>query len=130
MESRIGYTAEYSVCGLDEGQATCLLSAVSGGGLSLVEPVDAAEPDPSVASGLADAMNRAYHAWIRTQPQLILELWPRDDDGLDETQPTALRLVEPVPLPPQAARGGLAQTHTEAGASLFGESRARLRKGV
>lgn len=124
---RIGNTAESCVSGLDEGQAAGLLSAVGGYGLSLVEPGAATDP---VATGLAYALNRAYHAWIRTQPQLILELWPRDDDGLDEAQPSALRLVEPVPQPPQAARGGLDNTTTEAGANLTRETRARLRKGA
>lgn len=126
----IGNTAESCVSGLDEGQATCLLSAVSGG-LPLVEPVDATQTDP-VASGLAYAINRAYHAWIRTQPQLILNLWP--DHGLDETHevpPSVVRLVEPVPAPHGSSpRGGLAHNTTEASANLPEETRARLREGA
>jgi hypothetical protein len=48
------------------------------------------------ASGLAYAINRAYHAWIKSQPQLTFDLW--DDRGLDETQTSVLRLVEPAGL--------------------------------
>ena len=82
MVSRIGNTAEYGTSGLDDGQAAGLLSAVSGYGLPVVEPGPI--PDP-VAAGLNTAINRAYHLWVRSQPQLILELWP-DDRGLDEQQ--------------------------------------------
>jgi hypothetical protein len=48
-------------------------------------------------SGLAYAMTRAYHAWISTQPQLILDLW--DDRGLDEQATGAGLLVEPARSP-------------------------------
>jgi hypothetical protein len=125
---RIGITAESCVSGLDEGQAAGLLSAVSGYGLSLVEPGAATDP---ATTGLAYALNRAYHAWIRTQPQLILDLWP--DSGLDETQgspPSGLRLVEPVPASPFPLGGGLDLMRTEAGASLSVEPRAHLREGA
>lgn len=122
---RIGNTAESCVSGLDERQAEGLLSAVGGYGLSLVEPGAATDP---VATGLAYALNRAYHTWIRTQPQLILDLWP--DGGLDEPQPSALRLVEPAPASPCAhQRGGLHSTTTEQGANLT-RSRALLREGA
>lgn len=58
-------------------------------------------------TGLAYAINRAYHAWVRTQPQLIIDLW--DEAGLDETQiPSAgLRLVEPALSPISPDGGGL-----------------------
>jgi len=97
--TRIGNTADRGVSGLDERQAAGLLSAVGGNGLSLVEPGPATDP---AWVGLNNAMNRAYHAWVGTQPQLILELW----GGLDETDghadgssATALRLVEPAASP-------------------------------
>ena len=99
--TRIGNTADFGTSGLDERQAAGLLSAVGGNGLSLVEPGSATDP---AWVGLNNAINQAYHAWVRTQPQLILELW--GDRGLDETDghadgssATALRLVEPAASP-------------------------------
>jgi hypothetical protein len=88
----IGYTAGFGTSGLDDGQAVGLLSAVSGYGLPVVEP--GPTPDP-VAAGLKAAMFRARRLWERSQPQMVIEGWADMVDGLDETQPSALRLVEP-----------------------------------
>lgn len=71
----------------------------------------AVHPHPSLAEPLV-ALNRAYHAWIRTQPQLTLELW---DDGLDQENASShVLLIEPVPTPkPDLPRGGLTASATE-----------------
>lgn len=58
-----------------------------------------------------DALHRAYEAWRLTEPQLFMTdevLWP--DSGLDEQEPCALLLVEPVPAasPYPPSGGGLA----------------------
>jgi hypothetical protein len=60
------------------------------------------------------ALNQAYHAWIRTQPQLILNLW--DEDGLEEgdaSRCSVVALLEPA-LPPSLPQGaGSTQDATE-----------------
>ena len=47
-----------------------------------------------------EACHRAYHAWVRTQPQLILDLW--DDYGLEQAdghREATVGLLEPVSSP-------------------------------
>ena len=77
-----------------------------GGGLLAVAP------PPSLAEPL-EALNRAYHAWVRTQPQLILDLW--DEAGLDEQDEGAsVLLVEPaIDSPLCFPGGGLTASGTE-----------------
>ena len=52
-----------------------------------------------------EACHRAYHAWVRTQPQLILDLW--DDYGLEQAdghREATVGLLEPVPSPLEPPR--------------------------
>ena len=42
------------------------------------------------------AFNRCRDAWEATSPQLTITGWADMLDGLDEPQPSALRLVEPA----------------------------------
>jgi len=44
------------------------------------------------------AIVRAYLAWQRTQPQLVIDGWADMLDGLDQAQPGALGLIESAPV--------------------------------
>lgn len=56
------------------------------------------------------ALDRCRRAWERTSPQLVIDGWldMLDElDGLDEAQPSALRLVEPARFHRTPPAGGL-----------------------
>ena len=68
------------------------------------------------------ALERCRRAWERTSPQLVIDGWldMLDElDGLDEAQPSALRLVEPARFHRTPPAGGL-ESRLTAGDSGMG----------